>query len=106
MFHLSCEPMALLGLDARFWDVNKALADIVQLQAQQLCCGMSLLSLVLPEDLDTFLHHARSLLSAGEGVEPCHAKVALSVSTLGTALLYISCSAHSSPAASAATTRR
>jgi hypothetical protein len=74
MFHLSREPMALLGLDARFWDVNQALADTVQLQPQQLCCGISLLSLVLPEDLDSFLHHARSLLSAGEGVEPCHVK--------------------------------
>jgi hypothetical protein len=35
MFHLSLEPMALLGLDARFWDVNQALADMVQLQPQQ-----------------------------------------------------------------------
>jgi hypothetical protein len=92
MFHLSREPMALLGLDARFWDVNQALADMVQLQPQQarrplmlqpllsytpqLCCGISLLSLILPEDLDVFLHHARSLLSAGDsdGVGPCHAK--------------------------------
>ena len=30
MFHLSHEPMALLGLDARFWDVNQALADMVR----------------------------------------------------------------------------
>jgi hypothetical protein len=85
--------MALLGLDARFWDVNQALADMVcrrcflgfvmcwcyvfqsssqsvahsrlarlqidlllvqvNLQSQQLCCGISLLSLVSPEDLDT-----------------------------------------------------
>jgi hypothetical protein len=30
MFHLSPEPMALLGLDARFWDVNQALADMVR----------------------------------------------------------------------------
>ena len=74
MFHLSREPMALLGLDARFWDVNQALADTVQLQPQQLCCGISLLSLVVPEDLDTFLHHARSLLGANEGAEPCHVK--------------------------------
>jgi len=74
MFHLSHEPMALLGLDARFWDVNQALADMVLLQPQQLCSGLSLLSLVMPEDLDTFLHHARSLLGGSEGVEPCHLK--------------------------------
>ena len=32
--------------------------------------------MILPEDLDVFLHHARSLLSAGDGdgVEPCHVK--------------------------------
>jgi hypothetical protein len=40
----------------------------------QLCCGISLLSLVLPEDLDVFLHHARSLLSAGDGIDACHVK--------------------------------
>ncbi len=33
-----------------------------------------MLSLVLPEDLDVFLHHARSLLSAGEGMDACHVK--------------------------------
>jgi hypothetical protein len=30
--------------------------------------------LVLPEDLDLFLHHARSLLGAGEGMDACHVK--------------------------------